>query len=88
MMTETWEMIVTMLDIHEHVNMHILNIKAPMKPLMKRVGTTARTSHTLEADTLDTARFSRTPKHTHRLAPRTYTFSCRILFTRRTAIDF
>ena len=26
----------TMVDIHEHVNLHILNIQAPMKPLMKK----------------------------------------------------
>ena len=27
----------TMVDIHEHVNLHILNIQAPMKPLMKKI---------------------------------------------------
>ena len=26
----------TMVDLHEHVNLHILNIQAPMKPLMKK----------------------------------------------------
>ena len=36
MMTKTLEMIMTMVDIHEHVNLHILNIQAPMKPLMKK----------------------------------------------------
>ena len=35
-MTKTLEMIMTMVDIHEHVNLHILNIQAPMKPLMKK----------------------------------------------------
>ena len=27
----------TMVDIHEHVNLHILNIQASMKPLMKKI---------------------------------------------------
>ena len=37
MMTKIWEMIMTIVDIHEHVNLHILNIQASMKPLMKKM---------------------------------------------------